>query len=76
MRRSFYDGRSGCEHVPFHVRGKMRMFVNHKWTMGADVGKEHIVSLVPGIAERDCRLVSSRGIAKRYPFVFSIWDPG
>jgi len=56
---SFYDGTKGCEHVPFHTRAKLKMFINHEWTMG-DVGLEHIIPRTPGVAELVCDYVSSR----------------
>jgi hypothetical protein len=63
--KSVYDGTQGCEHVPFHARANLKMFINHKWTMGRDVGREHLVPFVAGVSERDCLFVSSRGVAKR-----------
>ncbi len=63
LPKRFYDGTRGCEHVSFHR--DLKMFVNPKWTMGLQVGKEHLVPIIPGISERDCVFVSSRGIAKR-----------
>lgn len=66
LKSSFYDGTTGCEHVPFHLRLKdCKIFINPDWKM-CGPGSEHIVTNVyKPLTENDCEFVSSRGIAKR-----------
>ncbi len=63
LKKSFYDGTQGCEHVPFHSRFK-NIFINPNWKLPG-AGEEHIrKELYIPCTENDCQLVSSRGIAK------------